>query len=183
MTITLTSDAAAPATSAVAGVAVAPAIWSWMQPSPLGPLSVTVGPSGVRRVWFSATGEESGLPDAGVADAFDAYFAGDIAALDALAVDLSGRTDFSRAVLMALRDIGSSRLTSYGELAAAIGRPSAARAVGRAVGANPVPLVIACHRVLAAAGALGGYSGGLDVKLRLLAHEGWLLEEARIATT
>ncbi|HVE45711.1 MAG TPA: methylated-DNA--[protein]-cysteine S-methyltransferase [Acidimicrobiales bacterium] len=183
MTITLTSSAVAPALSAVKGVAVAPGTCCWMQPSPLGPLSVTVGPSGVRRVWFSATGEESGTPDAGVADAFDAYFAGDVAALDALPVDLDGRSDFSRAVLTALRDIGPSRLTSYGELAAAIGRPSAARAVGRAVGANPVPLVIACHRVLAAAGALGGYSGGLDIKRRLLAHEGWLLEAAGIAST
>ena len=155
--------------------------WSWMQPSPLGPLSVTVGPSGVRRVWFSATGEESGPPDAGVAGAFDAYFAGDITALDALPVDLGGRTGFSRAVLLALRGIGPTGLTTYGELAAAIGRPGAARAVGRAVGANPVPIVIACHRVMAAAGSLGGYSGGLDIKRRLLAHEGWLLGAAGVA--
>ncbi|HUP70759.1 MAG TPA: methylated-DNA--[protein]-cysteine S-methyltransferase [Acidimicrobiales bacterium] len=158
-------------------------VTSWLQPSPLGPLSVTVGPSGVRRVWFSATGEESGPPDAGVADAFDAYFAGDVAALDGLSVDLAGRTEFSRAVLLALRAVGPTRLTTYGELAVAIGSPGAARAVGRAVGANPVPIVIACHRVLAAAGALGGYSGGLDIKRRLLALEGWLLEPARIAGT
>ncbi len=144
----------------------------WMQASPLGPLSITAGAAGVSRVWFSATGDEFGSPDNTVADAFDAYFAGDLGALDPLPVDLGGRTDFSRSVLLALRDIGPSRLTSYGELAAAIGRPSAARAVGRAVGANPVPLVIACHRVLAAGGALGGYAGGLDIKRRLLAHEG-----------
>lgn len=158
-------------------------ITSWVQPTPLGALSISAGPTGVRRVWFSATHEEPGEPDAGVADAFRAYFAGDMGALDALPVDLDGRTDFSRAVLMALRALGPSRLTSYGELAAAIGRPSAARAVGRAVGANPVPLVIACHRVLASGGSLGGYSGGLDLKRRLLAHEGWLLDGARIAST
>lgn len=146
---------------------------SWAQTSPLGPLSVTVGPWGVRRVWFSVTGEEAGPPDAGVADAFAAYFSGDVAALDCLPVDLSDRTEFSRAVLLALRAIGPTRLTTYGELATAIGRPGAARAVGRAVGANPVPIVIGCHRVLGAAGTLGGYSGGLDTKRRLLAHEGW----------
>lgn len=146
----------------------------WMQPTPLGPLSITAGPAGVRRVWFSATGEENGACDPVVAGAFEAYFSGDLAALDRLPVDLAGRTDFSRAVLLTLRDLGPTRLTSYGALAAAIGRPGAARAVGRAVGANPVPVVIACHRVLAAGGSLGGYSGGLDIKRRLLAHEGRL---------
>lgn len=155
----------------------------WMQPSPLGPLSITAGPAGVRRVWFAATGDEFGSPDTTVAAAFDAYFSGDLAALDRLPVDLAGRTEFSRAVLLALRDLGPTRLTSYGELAVSIGRPGAARAVGGAVGANPVPVVIACHRVLAAGGSLGGYSGGLDIKRRLLAHEGRLIQVARIART
>ncbi|HUR24308.1 MAG TPA: methylated-DNA--[protein]-cysteine S-methyltransferase [Acidimicrobiales bacterium] len=180
MTITSTRSAPAPAAVAVAGEAGAPATCCWMQRSPFGPLSVTVGPSGVRRVWFSATGEESGPADAGVADAFDAYFAGDVGALDTLPVDLEGRTGFVRVVLLALREIGPGRLTSYGELAVAIGRPAAARAVGQAVGSNPVPIVIACHRVLAAGGFLGGYSGGLDIKRRLLGHEGLL---PRIAST
>lgn len=156
-------------TAATAGITT---VTNWVQKSPLGPLSISAGPAGVRRVSFETTGEEAGQPDPIVAAAFDAYFSGDVAVLDALAVDLAGRTEFSRAVLLALRAIGPARLTTYGELATAMGRPGAARAVGRAVGANPVPIVIACHRVVGAAGALGGYSGGLDIKRRLLAHEG-----------
>jgi O-6-methylguanine DNA methyltransferase len=155
---------------------------SWVQPSPLGPLSITTTPAGVRSVWFAGTGQESGPPDTVVAQAFGEYFSGDLQALDSLPVDLDGRTDFGRAVLVALRALGPSRLTSYGELAAAIGRPAAARAVGRAVGANPVPVVIPCHRVLAAGGSLGGYSGGLDTKRWLLAHEGWLPQPTVVAS-
>lgn len=150
-----------------------PTVTSWVQPSPLGPLSLTTGPAGLRRVWFTPTGRETGSPDTDVAEAFDRYLSGDLGALDSLPVDLEGRTGFSRAVLLALRELGPSRLTSYGELAGAVGRPGAARAVGQAVGANPVPLVIPCHRVLGAGGTLGGYSGGLDTKRRLLVHEGW----------
>ncbi len=155
---------------------------SWVQPSPLGPLSITATAVGVSRVRFTAAGQEPGCPDSAVAEAFDEYFSGDLQALDSLSVDLGGRTDFSRAVLVALRDIGPAGLTSYGELAAAIGRRGAARAVGRAVGANPVPVVIACHRVLAAGGALGGYSGGLDTKRWLLRHEGWLPQPTGVAS-
>lgn len=146
---------------------------SWSQPSPLGPLSITTSPAGVRRVRFTPAGDESGPPDTSVAEAFHRYFAGDVVALDSLAVDLDGLSPFALDVLAALRHLGASRLTSYGELAAAIGRPTAARAVGRAVGANPVPVVVPCHRVLAAGGSLGGYSGGLGTKRWLLAHEGW----------
>lgn len=174
----------------ITGPATTATTASWVQPSPLGPLSVTTGPGGVRSVGFGAarfasagTGQEPGPPDAAVADAFDAYFAGELRALDSLAVDLSGRTDFGRAVLVALRELGRGRLTSYGELAAAIGRPAAARAVGQAVGANPVPIVIPCHRVLATGGSLGGYSGGLDIKRRLLTHEGWPAQPTGAAAT
>lgn len=62
-------------------------------------------------------------------------------------------------------------MTTYGELAEAVGRSELARAVGQAVGANPIPVVIPCHRVVAADGRLGGFSGGLDVKVALLALE------------
>ncbi|MEO7837239.1 MAG: methylated-DNA--[protein]-cysteine S-methyltransferase [Acidimicrobiales bacterium] len=155
---------------------------TWLQPSPFGHLSITTTRVGVHRVLFGGDPAESGSPDAGVAEAFDAYFSGDTSALDSLPVDLGGRTEFSRAVLTALRAIGPSRLTSYGELAGAIGRPAAARAVGRAVGANPVPILIACHRVLAAGGCLGGYSGGLDTKRWLLAHEGWLAQPTGVGS-
>jgi O-6-methylguanine DNA methyltransferase len=87
-------------------------------------------------------------------------------------VGLSG-TDFQRAVWTALCDIPAGCPVTYGMLAARIKRPRAVRAVGGACGANPVAVLIPCHRVIAGDGSLGGYSGGWDVKRRLLAWEGW----------
>ncbi|MGE0796894.1 MAG: methylated-DNA--[protein]-cysteine S-methyltransferase [Lautropia sp.] len=102
--------------------------------------------------------------------AMQAYFAGDVAAIDALPVALGG-TDFQREVWAALRTIRPGRTISYRELAARIGRPAAIRAVGLANGANPVSVVIPCHRVVGADASLTGYGGGLHRKRWLLAHE------------
>ena len=103
--------------------------------------------------------------------AFDAYFNGDIRAIDALEADPDG-TEFQRDVWAELRRISAGTTISYSQLAARIGRPDAVRAVGTANGANPVPIVIPCHRVIGANGSLVGYGGGLDMKRWLLAHEG-----------
>ena len=81
-------------------------------------------------------------------------------------------TPFQQAVWAALQTIPCGRTVSYRDIAVKIGRPNAARAVGQANGKNPIPILIPCHRVLAANGSLGGYSLGLDVKRRLLALEG-----------
>lgn len=89
--------------------------------------------------------------------------------------DLSAGTAFQQQVWQALVRIAPGRHLTYGQLAAAIGRPKAVRAVGGACGANPIPVLLPCHRVLAAGGNLGGFSGGLDWKRRLLAREGVLL--------
>ena len=86
-------------------------------------------------------------------------------------LDLSG-TDFQKSVWRALQKISHGQTQSYGEIARAIGRPKAVRAVGGACGANPVPVLIPCHRVLTADGKIGGFSGGLDWKRVLLAREG-----------
>lgn len=107
---------------------------------------------------------------AGVATALGAYFRGDLAALDAVEVDPEG-TSFQRAVWAALRTIPHGETTSYGVLARTLGAPTASRAVGAANGANPIWIVVPCHRVLGASGALTGYAGGLDVKRWLLEHE------------
>ena len=147
---------------------------SWVQDSPLGPISVSMSDAGVRRIDHGDVPREGGV-DRGVAVALDAYFAGDLEALDALPVDLEGRSPFARSVLLALRTVPPDELTTYGRLAEAVGRPGAARAVGQAVGANPLPIVIPCHRVVAGDGSLGGYSGGVDVKRWLLDHEGHVL--------
>ena len=91
-----------------------------------------------------------------------------------LRLDTRGLTDFQRAVLRATARIPYGQTASYGEIARRLRRPQAARAVGQALGANPLPLVIPCHRVLGARGALGGYSAarGVAVKRWLLRLEG-----------
>lgn len=101
-----------------------------------------------------------------------AYFAGTGQTLD-FAVSPDG-TEFQRAVWGEIAKLGFGETATYAEIAAAIGRPKAVRAVGGAVGANPVPLVIGCHRVLGAKGRITGYSGGegLPTKRWLLVHEG-----------
>jgi len=86
-------------------------------------------------------------------------------------LDLAG-TDFQKSVWRALRKISFGKTKSYGEIARVIGKPKAVRAVGGACGANPVPVLVPCHRVLAADKKLGGFSGGLDWKRALLAREG-----------
>ncbi len=86
-------------------------------------------------------------------------------------LDWSGHTSFQRAVWEAARRIPYGETRSYQWLAEAIGRPRAARAVGQALGANPTPIVVPCHRVLTADGRLGGFTGGLEMKRRLLAME------------
>jgi len=87
-------------------------------------------------------------------------------------LDLSRGTEFQRAVWTAMRRISCGQTQSYGEIAKAIGKPKAVRAVGGACGANPIPVLVPCHRVLAAGGKIGGFSGGLDWKRKLLAREG-----------
>jgi O-6-methylguanine DNA methyltransferase len=87
-------------------------------------------------------------------------------------LDWSGRTEFQKSVWRALRKIRHGQTKSYGEIAQAIGKPKAVRAVGGACGANPIPVLVPCHRVLAANGKIGGFSGGLNRKRELLAREG-----------
>ena|SRR5690606_14182940 len=100
----------------------------------------------------------------------DEYFAGRRRRFE---LELAPRgTPFQERVWQALLSIGYGELASYRGIAERIGRPGATRAVGRANGANRIPIVIPCHRVIASDGSLGGYSGGLDMKVRLLALEG-----------
>lgn len=107
--------------------------------------------------------------------ALAAYFAGDATALHGLAVQTGG-TAFQRAVWQALRAIPHGQTRTYGQLAAAIGRPTAVRAVGLANGANAIALIVPCHRVIGRDGTLTGYAGGLERKQWLLQHEGRTLD-------
>jgi methylated-DNA-[protein]-cysteine S-methyltransferase len=91
-------------------------------------------------------------------------------------LDWSGKTEFQQAVWRELRKISPGKTKSYGEIARAIGKPKAVRAVGGACGANPIPVLVPCHRVLAANKKIGGFSGGLDWKRKLLLNEGVILK-------
>jgi len=135
----------------------------------------------------AAPGELAAAPDEDVAagarrarDAVQAFLDGDLTALAHLPVDLADRPAWDRLVLAAVRGIPPGETVSYGGVARMIGKPGAARAVGGAVGRNPVGLAIPCHRVIAGDGTLGGYGGawwggreaGLELKRELLAREG-----------
>jgi methylated-DNA-[protein]-cysteine S-methyltransferase len=106
----------------------------------------------------------------GLSAALRAYFDGELDAIDALPVHSDG-TEFQRRVWQALRAIPCGETWSYSQLARHIGNPAAVRAVGLANGANPVGIVVPCHRVIGADGTLTGYGGGLERKRWLLRHE------------
>jgi methylated-DNA-[protein]-cysteine S-methyltransferase len=149
--------------------------------SPVGPLYVAATERGVCRISFSPEhGEASVVHDFGtrilrapldeVRRELDEYFDGRRQAFD-LALDLRV-APFYADVLRELATVPYGSTTTYGTLARQAGRPSAARAVGTVMNRNPVPIVLPCHRVVGANGALTGYAGGLEVKRRLLQLEG-----------
>ncbi|GAA1137414.1 methylated-DNA--[protein]-cysteine S-methyltransferase [Microbacterium natoriense] len=151
--------------------------------TPVGVIGVESSGAAITRVtWRSVApvGADAG-PDALLDEALaqlESYFAGERADFD-LPIDLGVQTDATRAVLMALYEtVGSGETVTYGELAARSGTSIPARGIGAIMGANPVPLIVPCHRVVAGDG-LGGYSGGdpgqgLQTKRWLLEHEGAL---------
>ncbi|MFD6418052.1 methylated-DNA--[protein]-cysteine S-methyltransferase [Streptomyces sp. NPDC060194] len=106
----------------------------------------------------------------------EAYFAGRLREFD-LPLDWSLCTGFNRRVLRELAaEVPYGTVVGYGDLAARVGSPGASQAVGLAMGANPLPLVVACHRVVESGGGIGGFGGGVETKRRLLALEGVLPE-------
>jgi methylated-DNA-[protein]-cysteine S-methyltransferase len=125
-----------------------------------------------RRFGPEATFEDH-LDPHGFSTAVTAYFAGRLDAIDALSAD-GGGTGFQRRVWSALREIPCGRTESYGALAMRLGDVKATRAVGLANGANPIAIVVPCHRVIGADGSLTGYGGGVERKRWLLRHEGAL---------
>lgn len=135
----------------------------------------TAAPAHAELAAFGAAALECGPREAEITTLLRAYAAGEPAALERYTVDLPQCGDLQRRVWLALRDIPRGETRSYGWLARHVGEPTgAARAVGAAVGANPVPLWLPCHRVIASDGSLHGFGGGLAMKQALLELEGAL---------
>lgn len=116
--------------------------------------------------------EEDSLPLAAAITSLKGYFSGELGHLDH-PLHLDG-TPFQLQVWARLREIPPGQTATYGEIAARLGRPRAARAVGQACGRNPVALFVPCHRVVAGGGRLGGFTCGIHVKEALLRHERWM---------
>jgi methylated-DNA-[protein]-cysteine S-methyltransferase len=155
--------------------------------SPLGSITLAASSAGLTGVWFenqqhrpaqlSAPGSwcvDDAHPVLQMARSqLAAYFQGDSCGFD-LPLDLSEGTAFQQSVWRALLAIPRGTTRSYGALSAHINRPSAVRAVGSAIGRNPLSIIVPCHRVVGSTGALTGYAGGLDRKAALLRLEGAL---------
>jgi methylated-DNA-[protein]-cysteine S-methyltransferase len=149
----------------------------------LGEIVLVAGDDGLHQLTFTGQRHDRPIPAGSIADPgaavlreavpqLQSYLAGE---LTAFALPLAPRgTPFQLAVWEALRGVAFGETTTYGAIAAALPVPSAARAVGTAVGRNPISIIVPCHRVLGAAGALTGYAGGLDRKRALLQLEGSL---------
>lgn len=159
--------------------------------SPLGPLVVAATPQGLVRVSYSELrGEDQVLEELArrvsprvleaparldrVRRELDEYFEGEREAFD-IPIDWPQLAGFTREVLRATARIGFGEISTYAGVAAEAGSPRAVRAAGNALGANPMPVVVPCHRVLRTGGALGGYTGGVERKEFLLRLEGALL--------
>ena len=121
--------------------------------------------------WYPGSIIERHADPAGAVTRLNDYFRDNVSALDDVQVELNG-TEFQRQVWTALRRIRPGSTVSYSNLARDVGLPSAVRAVGAANGANPVAVIVPCHRVIGSNGSLTGYGGGLDRKRWLLQHEG-----------
>ena len=146
----------------------------------MGPITVWVSAAGVRRIEFGSLprGHNTDPPEAWSAhlreavEQLEAYLAQERRTFD-LSLDFAGSTTgFQHDVYRRLLDIQYGHVVSYGQVARDVGKPEMARAVGQAVGANPIPIVVPCHRVVAADGRLTGFGGGLPAKVALLKLEG-----------
>ncbi|MEH6544202.1 MAG: methylated-DNA--[protein]-cysteine S-methyltransferase [Porticoccaceae bacterium] len=158
--------------------------WKKM-PSPIGPLTVFANDEGITEIRFpnkepNSKALNSNLSDKpeknysnrivdNAIDQLQAYFDGKLKTFD-LPLRPSG-TEFQKTVWRKLQQIGYGRTASYGDIAAAIVKPKASRAVGMANSKNPIPIVVPCHRIIGKDGSLTGFAGGLDTKRWLLAHE------------
>jgi methylated-DNA-[protein]-cysteine S-methyltransferase len=158
--------------------------------SPVGPLLIASSDQGVCEICFGANETEQefvqhlrrrgfrAVPDqnaiSNVAVELREYFKGERNHFE-VPFDFTGISPFSKSVLQATTEVPFGHLTSYRGIAERIGQPTATRAVGNALGRNPIPVVIPCHRIVRSDSSIGGYTGGLQIKHKLLALEGVML--------
>jgi len=150
--------------------------------SHIGPLVLLASKKGLAGIYFGHRIEVTTLPREDASDRFlkktakqlEQYFAGKRETFE-IPLDMKG-SPFQRSVWRGLYEIPYGETISYGELANRLENPSAVRAVGTANGMNPISIIVPCHRVIGKDGSLTGYGGGLDIKLKLLQHEGILLD-------
>jgi methylated-DNA-[protein]-cysteine S-methyltransferase len=164
-------------------------LWVEMLPTPMCPLWLCFSDKGLQAVYFNNPGDDAGPvwpvgqhqndPELAThlrqwrqetAAAFKAYFVGEPGSFVHLTLDIQG-TPFQIQVWQKLRQTPFGVITSYQALADSLGQPRSARAIGGAMRANPLPIIIPCHRVIATSGSLGGYASGLQLKRQLLSHE------------
>ena len=146
--------------------------------TPIGTIYAAASERGICSIGVDTTEREflrknggAARDDAALAEPLDLvrrYLSGEDVSLKKIKIDLAGGTKLQRAVWQALRKVPRGTSVSYSQLAAAVGRPRACRAIGNIVGANPVPVVVPCHRVIRADGTLGGFGCGIDIKKYLL---------------
>ncbi len=154
----------------------------WIE-TPLGTMFLSIEDGALREAGFVETwARPVASPDADdgaqelsseaemVRDAVAGYFEGDVTAIEQIEIAPDG-TEFQRAVWRAIREVPAGRTVSYQDIARAVGKPSAYRAVGTATGRNPVGIAVPCHRIVRSDGGLGGYGGGLHRKEWFLEHE------------
>ena len=158
----------------------------WIEvPTPIGPLGVAAVGGEITAIHFAGVGRHGVLesPDpvlVDVADQLRRYFAGDLTEFG-VRLGVPRGSDFERAVWAEIAAIPYGEMATYGEIAAAVGEPDAARAVGVACNHNPVPVIVPCHRVVGAGGKLVGFGGGLDRKRFLLNLEACVRVESSFA--
>jgi methylated-DNA-[protein]-cysteine S-methyltransferase len=165
-------------------------------PTPLGDMLLAASEQGLAGAWF-VQGQKhmpdndlmASWPIASKGDLVQAildkasqqltqYFLGKLKVFD-LPFDLSSGTEFQQSIWREISKVGSGKTNTYGAICHAINKPAAARAVGAAVGKNPISIIIPCHRIVGSTGAMTGYAGGLDRKVALLKLEGHLSAQQR----
>lgn len=153
--------------------------WAQYQAKGFGELTLQWSGRGLRNLWFSnrvpadIPGKREPLPTSWER-ALGRYFLGKAETFADITLDVNHGTAFQQHVWTQLRQVPFGSTTSYGDLARALGKPGASRAVGNANGRNPIPILVPCHRVIQGDGSLGGFTGGLSWKRKLLRLEGSL---------